>query len=359
MWETLKNFYHRYLTHPQAALLLFSLLALTLMVLFAGKILAPFLAALVLAYLLEGLVGKLQGSGPESRRGWALFIVLTFFLVMLCFVALVLMPLLMVQVGTFIQQLPEMVTSGLETLRRLPERYPEFITEEQLQKILTTLSAELTTIGQGMLQAALGAAGSLVTLIIYLVVVPLMMLYLLKDKQELLSAFGKFLPRNRSVLNQVWRELDSQLGNYIRGKCYEILIVALASYLLFASLGLDYTPLLAVLVGLSVVIPYVGAFVITVPVVLAGYFQWGLESEFYFLIIGHIVIQVLDGNLLVPWLFSKAVKLHPLAILMAILLFGSLWGFWGVFFAIPLATLIKAVFNAWPAKGSESGATAP
>jgi putative permease len=62
----------------------------------------------------------------------------------------------------------------------------------------------------------------------------------------------------------------------------------------------------------------------------------------------YTVIQTLDGNVLVPLLFSEAVNLHPVAIICAVLLFGGLWGFWGVFFAIPLATLFKAVLDAWP-----------
>ena len=66
------------------------------------------------------------------------------------------------------------------------------------------------------------------------------------------------------------------------------------------------------------------------------------------MIIAYAIIQALDGNLLVPLLFSEVVNLHPVAIILAILVFGGLWGFWGIFFAIPLATLVKAVLNAWP-----------
>jgi len=64
--------------------------------------------------------------------------------------------------------------------------------------------------------------------------------------------------------------------------------------------------------------------------------------------IAYGIIQALDGNLLVPLLFSEAVNLHPVTIIIAVILFGGLWGFWGVFFAIPLATLVKAILNAWP-----------
>jgi len=72
----------------------------------------------------------------------------------------------------------------------------------------------------------------------------------------------------------------------------------------------------------------------------------------------YAIIHALDGNLLVPLLFSEVVNLHPVAIILAILVFGGLWGFWGVFFAIPLATVVKAVINAWPAKKEDPPAPA-
>jgi len=85
-----------------------------------------------------------------------------------------------------------------------------------------------------------------------------------------------------------------------------------------------------------------------VPVLLVGAFQWGLSPEFAYLALTYLVIQFLDGNLLVPLLFSEAVDLHPAAILAAILIFGGLWGVWGVLFAIPLASLIDVVLRSWP-----------
>jgi putative permease len=113
-------------------------------------------------------------------------------------------------------------------------------------------------------------------------------------------------------------------------------------------LGLHYSLLLAVLVGVSVLIPYIGAMLVTIPVIGVGLFQWGLDSEFWTLLSVYLVIQALDGNVLVPILFSEAVNLHPLVIILSVVIFGGMWGFWGVFFAIPLATLVKAVVHAWP-----------
>ena len=89
--------------------------------------------------------------------------------------------------------------------------------------------------------------------------------------------------------------------------------------------------LLAVIVGLSVLIPYIGAVMVTIPVAIIAYFQWGLTSEFAWLLAAYGIIQALDGNVLVPLLFSEVVNLHPVAIILAILVFGGLWGFWGIF----------------------------
>ena len=134
----------------------------------------------------------------------------------------------------------------------------------------------------------------------------------------------------------------------MRGRPIEIIIVGAVSYFCFTFLGLNYAALLGLLVGLSVIIPYIGATLVTIPVAMVAFFQWGFASEFYYVVGVYMLIQALDGNLLVPLLFSEAVNLHPVAIIIAVLFFGGIWGMWGVFFAIPLATLIKAIINAWP-----------
>jgi len=150
----------------------------------------------------------------------------------------------------------------------------------------------------------------------------------------------------------VWLEMDRQIGNYVRGKFAEIIIVGAVTFVVFALMGLKYAMLLAVLVGLSVIVPYIGALVVTVPVILIAFFQWGWSGDFAYIMLSYAVIQALDGYVLVPLLFSEVVNLHPIAIIVAILMFGGIWGFWGVFFAIPLATLVKVLITVWPRTGA-------
>ena len=133
----------------------------------------------------------------------------------------------------------------------------------------------------------------------------------------------------------------------IRGKIVEIIIVGSISFFVFTAMGLQYSLLLGLLVGFSVLIPYIGATVVTIPVALIAYFQFGFSDGFGWVLLAYGIIQAIDGNVIVPVLFSEAVNLHPVAIIVAVLFFGGIWGFLGVFFAIPLATLVQAVMKAW------------
>src|SRR5690606_21845936 len=165
--------------------------------------------------------------------------------------------------------------------------------------------------------------------------------------------FSQYMPRDRYLWTRVWLEVDVQIGNYVRGKFFEVTVLLAASYVTFSLMGLNYSLLLAVLMGLSVIIPYVGATLVTFPVMIVAFFQWGLTDDFWYLLLAYGIIQALDGVVLVPLLFSGVVNLHPIAIIVAILFFGGFWGVWGVFFAIPLSTLVKAVLAAWPRLGEQ------
>ena len=166
---------------------------------------------------------------------------------------------------------------------------------------------------------------------------------MLKDRDKLLRFLSNLLPSRRPMMWKIWKEMNLQMANFVRGKAIEIVIVGLVSYVAFLFLGLNYAALLALLVGLSVIVPYVGALLVTIPVSMVAYLQWGWGGDLFLLLGVYAAIQALDGNVLVPLLFSEAVNLHPVSIILAVILFGGIWGFWGVFFSIPLATLIKEV----------------
>lgn len=346
MVKVLRSWMHRYFSDEQAVVLAVLLILGFTAILTLGGMLAPVLTGLVLAFLMQGLVNAFERLRlPQVAAVWLVF---TLFISLLSLFLLVLLPLLWNQLSTLFNELPRMLGEWQSLFLLLPERYPNLISDAQVLQLIEAIRGEVGKFGQWALSFSLSSLPLLVSIMIYLVLVPILVFFFLKDRQLIGEWFRSYLPRERALISQVAEEMNTQIANYIRGKVIEIIICGVVTYIGFVYLGLNYAALLALLVGLSVVVPYIGAVVVTVPVALIGLFQWGFTDQFIYLMVVYGIIQALDGNVLVPLLFSEAVNLHPVAIICAVLLFGGLWGFWGVFFAIPLATLFKAVIDAWP-----------
>ncbi len=344
------EFFKRFLPNSQAVSLAIILIVSFVLIYSLSSILMPVFASIIVAYLLEGLVDKTSRFG--APRLPSVYIVFCGFMACLGFLLFYLMPLVSQQAVELIQHIPEIINSAQTGVMRLPEIYPKIISETRIQEIMFAVQKELLTYGQNILTLSAASVVGIVTALIYLFLVPMMVFFFLKDKDLLISWFLQFIPKNRNLTVRVWKDVDIQLGNYVRGKFSEVFILWFVSYVTFATMDLNYAMLLAVLMGVQVIIPYIGATLVTFPVIAVAYFQWGLSGDdFMYIVIAYSIIQALDGVILVPVLFSEAVNLHAIAIIVAILFFGGLWGFWGVFFAIPLATVVKAVLSAWPRLG--------
>ncbi|WP_095080357.1 AI-2E family transporter [Pseudomonas sp. Irchel s3h17] len=348
MFKVLRDWVQRYFSDEEAVVLAVLLVLAFTAVLTLGGMLAPVLAGMVLAYLMQGLVGTLERL--RLPGGVAVGLVFALFMGLLLVFMVVAVPLLWHQLITLFNELPGMLVKWQSLLLLLPERYPHLVSDEQVLRAIEVARSEIGKFGQWALTFSLSSLPLLVNIMIYLVLVPILVFFFLKDRVMIGQWVRGYLPRERALITRVGQEMNRQIANYIRGKVMEMAICGGVTYIGFIALGLNYSALLALLVGVSVVVPYVGAVVVTVPVMLIALFQWGWSDQFLYLMAVYGIIQTLDGNVLVPLLFSEAVNLHPVAIICAVLLFGGLWGFWGVFFAIPLATLFKAVLDAWPRK---------
>lgn len=346
MYRVLKKWTNQIFGDEEALILLLLIFAVLLLVVTMGNVLAPVIISVILAFMMQGVIAALRNRGlPQwlsMSIAFALFIGGFFALLF------ILLPIFWQQMTNLINELPRMAQQGQHMLLILPAEYPELISAEQVKSLTGLAANNMAKFGQALLSFSIANIPNLLAVIIYLVLVPILVFFLLKDRELVLHWLASFLPQHRPVLTKVWQEMNQQVANYVRGKAIEIIIVGVVSYAAFEVLGLDYAVLLASLVGLSVVIPYIGAAAVTLPIAMIAWFQWGWGSDFLTVLVVYGIIQALDGNVLVPILFSEAVNLHPLAIILAVLVFGGIWGFWGVFFAIPLATLIKAVINAWP-----------
>jgi putative permease len=342
-----------FLPNSQAVALAAILIVSFVLIYSLSGLLMPVFVSIVLAYLLEGMVDKAESM--NLPRLPAVYLVFSVFMACLVFLLFYLMPIVSQQAVELVQHIPEILNRAQTEIMRLPEVYPQFISESKVQQMMFAVQQELLTYGQSVLSNSAASVVGIVSVMIYLFLVPMMVFFFLKDKQILIAWLLQFMPKDRNLTVRVWEEVNMQIGNYVRGKFGEVFILWAVSYVTYAMMGLNYAMLLAVLMGLQVIIPYIGATLVTFPVLGVAVFQWGLGGdEFMYVVIAYSIIQALDGVVLVPVLFSEAVNLHAIAIIVAILFFGGLWGFWGVFLAIPLATVVKAVLTAWPRIGDQS-----
>jgi len=346
MLDELNKVFKKIFSNEETIVFSIAILLIFLIITYFGSILTPFLISVVVAYLLVGLQKKIQ----TYNIGQYTSLIITFSIFIVTGAALIiwLVPLLYIQLQAFILDVPNLFSNFLDYMSDLPTKFPELVSSDQIAIFFQAVSEEITAIAQNIIKSSISGIQSTITILLYIILFPILVFFFLFDRKNIIDGVLKIIPGKREMFSNVWAEMDIQLSNYVRGKTIEIFIVGAVAAIIFSSLGLKYSALLSVLVGLSVIIPYVGAFLVTIPIVIVGLLQFGLGTQFYLLVSLYLLLQALDGNLLVPLIFSETLKLHPVVIILAVFIFGSMFGFWGVFFSIPIATFIKAVWNAWP-----------
>ena len=331
------------------SLLIFSFL---LILYLFGGLLTPFIVSIIFAYLLIGLSQNFIKYGLSGFMS----LVISYFIFLLSGLGFLiwLIPLIFQQTQAFFLEVPIWLNNFRNYVENLVQSNQELISSDQISSFFTELIGRLSSLSQGVLDASISGIQDTVVFSIYLIMIPVLVFFFLFDKERIIKGFLSLLPKKREMLSDVWTEMDHQLSNYVWGKGIEILIVGFSAAIIFGIMGLNYTALLSIIVGISVLIPYVGAFLATIPVVVVSLLQFGIGFDFYMIVGLYLLLQALDGNLLVPILFSDAVKLHPVVIMLAVFVFGGVFGFWGAFFSIPLATFIKAIWNSWPSQIPEN-----
>ncbi|MBF0162589.1 MAG: AI-2E family transporter [Magnetococcales bacterium] len=338
------NLWLRRLHDPQVAGLVLALTLGILVLFFFGQALAPYFTALVIAYLLEGIIRTLQRM--HSPRLLAVLLVFGLFLLMLTLLLFVLLPHLTVELARVSNEMPSITETFKRLSRQLTESARGFLNPEQIENMLLFLVDNSQEWVAKSITFVLRGVPGLISVALYLFLVPFLVFFFMKDKDLLLGAFSRYLPAQRGLLDRVLREVKAGVGGYIHGKFWEMLLLGISSYVAFAVIEFRYAFLVGVLTGLSVLIPFLGLAVVAVPVVVLGIFQWGVTWEAANPFIIYAVLQIIDGNIVAPMILGETVHVHPTTIILAVLLFGSLWGVLGVFFAVPLVVLVKSVLEA-------------
>lgn len=310
-----------------------------------GDVLLPVVIAAVLSYVMLGVQGLISRWTPPIA---SFVVAYTLFLGFMLGVGLWLIPELVAQVVRLAGEVPELTRTMLVTVRSEIEAFDLPGAEQFTSNISLEILDLANEYGRGLAASTPTLAQSILTWLLYYVLVPVMVFFFMKDRDRISIYIYNLLPGDKGLATSIWRQMDGQMANYIRGKALEVAIVTLMAWALFASVGLQFGLLLAIATGLSVIVPVVGAFVVTIPVAVLALLQFGTESTTWILISLYLILQFIDGYVIVPLIFSASMKLHPLVVITSVLFFGGVWGFWGAFLAIPLATLIKLVIENWP-----------
>ena len=345
MINFLKNFFDRYFYDDEQYAALFILSIGIVILYFLGGIIAPVLVSVLIAYILNGLMSFMEEKGNSRILSLSvtLFVFGLFYLSIFLF-----LPFLSRQILLLVSDIPQIYESVNLFLSNQLSGYA--LQSNQLDEVIINAFSYIPTLFQNALLQLNSGFSAVMNALLYLIIVPFLVFFLLKDRDIFMNYAKILLPKKKNLLTKIWKDLNIQLYGYLRGKGLEMIIVALVTGFVFYFQGVNYSIILAILVGLSVLIPYVGAILVTIPVVLIGLFQWGLDSSFYIFITSYLIIQALDGNVLMPLLLGREVKLHPVVIITAVLIFGGIWGFWGLLLAIPIATFLRAIMVAWPTK---------
>ncbi|SFS88313.1 putative permease [Succinivibrio dextrinosolvens] len=369
MIKLFKGWYSRHFSTPGTIEFALVLLASFVVVYYFMWLVGPLVVALCIAYCLDWFV-RLLIKKLNMKRMPASIITMVLFVGVSIGIMVFIVPKIVQQANQFYTNLQQISISAkgdrrddfdtlvstktYEFIESLPDPIPSMFSQEEIdQYVLHARSSILSNITSIIRNQIMPSVVNVMTWLMYMIIVPIFTFLMLSNKETLQKRFGKYiLPHNQKVMRDFWPKMNFQIESYIRGKILHIIIITIVNTLAFMILGVNYAFLLGFGVGLSVIVPYVGAAIITIPVVLIPIFQFGFCSYLIWIFAVYLVIQLLDSNVLTPMLFSKAMDLDAFSILSAVLIFGGLWGFWGVFFSIPLATFIGSLFTNWPNKES-------
>lgn len=330
-------------------------------------ILTPFVAALILAYLMDPLVDRLENLGLS--RTMATVSGLLIFLVVFVLLALAAAPLLFNQLAALIAKAPEYV----QRLQNLLAENGGWIIEriggpERLQEIrnqLASSAGEAAKLAGGFITSLLSGGQVLVSILSLLVLTPVIAFYLVIDWDHMIAKVDGWLPRKQApVVRQLAREMDQSVADFLRGQALLCLLLGLFYAITLSLAGLHFGFIIGILTGILSFIPYVGSltgFLISMSVAIAQFWPDWMMVVVIAVIFG--VGQFLEGNVLQPRLLGHALGVHPVWLMFALLAFGSLFGFVGVMLAVPLAAiigvLVRFALRQYLASPLYSGVTPP
>ena len=306
-----------------------------------GDLSTPILTSIVLALLFRPMQVYFTKIGlPEKLSVFVTFLIVVL-LAILFF--LIFIPLFINEANRYWNELPNLVVIAEPILELLGQYNAPNESIEGAQSFLS----EIAGFASEALSFSISRLQDTANLLLTLILVPIFLFFWLWDTDTLSSGFSKLVPKKRKFLVKVWNETNTNFQSYFKAKFVEVFVVALTGSLMFWALGLNSPVLLGVSFGLSQLIPFFGPVFMTFPVLIVSLAQFGLDPYVIVILLFYALLQNIDGNIFLPFLMSGVVKLPAVVVLLSVFLFGAIFGIWGVFFAVPIASFIKSLMDNW------------
>jgi predicted PurR-regulated permease PerM len=309
------------------------------------EVLLPFVAGILLAYLLDPPVNRLTRLG--LGRGWATLAVLCVFGILLVGVVLLVVPMLQQQITDLITKLPDLIAAFRDKFGGLIALLRTRVSAQDIEKIQDAVgghAGDIVGMVPGFLAGLLTKGLALFNILSLIFITPIVAFYMMRDWPILVATVDGWLPKRQApTIRRLFVEIDLKLSGYIRGVSMICIILAVFYGTALSAVGLDFGLVIGLLAGLLAFIPFVGAifgFVASVGLAFAQFSDWTPIM----LVAGIFLIgQVAEGNLLQPMLVGRQVNLHAVWIIFALLAGGAVFGFLGVLLAVPFAVMIAVL----------------
>jgi predicted PurR-regulated permease PerM len=308
---------------------------------FLGDVLLPFVLGGAIAYFLDPVADRLERMGLSRTVATTLITFAGIFIFVL--MVLLVIPTLIQQSLKLFQVAPEYARN---ITMFLTERFPSLLDEAStLRQSITSVGETIQSRGVQLLETALSSAASLINVVILLVVVPVVAVYLLLDWDRLVARVDSLLPRDHApTIRRLAREADATLASFIRGMGTVCLILGSYYAVALMLVGLQFGLVVGFIAGLVTFIPYLGALIGGMLAIGLALFQFWGDWVSLGLVAGIFIVgQVIEGNFLTPKLVGSSVGLHPVWLILALSVFGTLFGFVGMLVAVPVAAVLGVI----------------
>ena len=308
---------------------------------FLGDVLLPFVLGIAIAYLLDPVVDRMERVGLS--RILAVAVITAGTVVVFAISALLVIPTLFFEIVALIKTLPQFL---LDLQAAVEERFPQFNDRTQpVRQALQTIGEFFRNRSGEVISALLGSARSLLDMTVLVLITPVVTVYLLFDWDRMIASIDTLLPRDHAAtVRQLARDIDATLSSFVRGMLSVCFLLGIYYAIALTAVGLNFGLAVGFIAGLITFIPYLGALFGGVLAIGLALFQfWGDWGTIALVALIFVFGQFVEGNILTPKLVGKSVNLHPAWLLLALSVFGALFGFVGILLAVPLAATLGVI----------------